>query len=87
MGEKKTSTPLTIKHIERSGYESIQCCASVTYHPKNTNADRKGAAELIAFGCSMRGGPTDEHGVCRYGTGRVFVMNENGATVAMYDFD
>jgi hypothetical protein len=71
---------LTIKHVEELGHESIQAARSVSYDPA-------GGGTLIAFGCEPNGGAVDADGVCRYGDGRVYVMNENGATVGTYNLD
>lgn len=80
---------LTIKHVEHGGHEGLQQCTSISYTPKNGGHpdDRNPRAQLIAFGCTAKGGAVDEHGVCRYGDGMVYVMNETGATVGKYDLD
>ena len=77
---------LTIKHVEKNGHESVQQCHSVSFTPKeaahpDTNEPRD---ELVAFGCTGIGGAVDEHGVCHYGSGTVYVMNDAGATVGKY---
>jgi hypothetical protein len=33
---------------------------------------------------ALVGGAVDEHGVCRYGAGHVYVMNDAGSTVGKY---
>jgi hypothetical protein len=75
---------LTIKHIETGGYESMQQAHSVSFHPNGIDGDEVKTPTLIAYGCTAKGGATDEHGVCRYGTGDVFVMNDAGSTVGKY---
>ena len=80
---------LTIKHVERSGHESIIQAHSVSYKPKghapggDTPAE---SATLEAFGCTGDGGPVSD-GWCCYGNGKVFVMNDAGSTVGNYDLD
>lgn len=73
---------LTIKHVEKSGHEGIQMAhgVSVSKGPNNTKA-------VEAFGCTGIGGAVDESGHCTYGTGKVYVMNDAGATVGFYDLD
>lgn len=73
---------LTIKHIEKSGHESVQQARDVAFQPGDKDAEMK----LTAFGCTAHGGAVDDSGVCLYATGRIFVMNDAGATVASYDF-
>lgn len=80
---------LTIRHVEKSGHESIQQANNVSFTPKKAShpEDRDPRDELIAFGCTGIGGAVDEFGVCRYGSGKVYVMNDAGATVGNYSFD
>lgn len=80
---------LTVKHIEASGYENIQQAHSVSFYPKKVSMEgtENPRDEFIAFGCTAVGGATDEHGVCRYGSGRVYVMNDAGSTIAKYDLN
>jgi hypothetical protein len=77
---------LTIKHVEKSGYESIQQAHSVSFTPaKLAHPDKVDPKdELIAFGCTGKGGAVDSDGVCRYGDGTVYVMNDAGSTVGKY---
>lgn len=77
---------LTVKMIERNGHEQIQECASVAFTPARASHpdDNKPHDELVAFGCTGKGGAVDEHGVCRYTGGMIYVMNEKGATIAQY---
>lgn len=73
---------LTIKHVEKSGHESIQQAHNVSFDP----GDQAQETTLFAYGCTAKGGAVDDDGVCRYGTGVVYVMNDAGATVGKYDF-
>lgn len=75
---------LTIKHIERNGYESMQQAHSVSFHPNGVESDDEKKPALIAYGCTAKDGAVDEHGVCRYGNGTVYVMNDAGSTVGRY---
>lgn len=76
---------LTIKHVEKSGFESIQMAHSV-WTEDDQNADAKRQI-LVASGCTALGGATGADGICRYGSGTVYVMNDAGATVGKYHFD
>jgi hypothetical protein len=80
---------LTIKHIEKSGHQSLQQAHCVSFTPRGAAHpdDKNPRDEFIAFGCTATGGAVDEHGVCRYGAGTVYVMNDAGATVAKYHLD
>lgn len=77
---------LTLKHIETSGHESIQQARSVDFTPARASHpdDTSPHDQLIAFGCTAIGGAVDADGVCRYGDGIVYVMNDHGSTVAQY---
>lgn len=79
---------LTIKHVEKSGHESIQQAHSISYHPKGVDGrEPKDKPCLEAFGCTGIGGPVDEHGWCCYANGIVYIMNDSGSTVGKYDLD
>jgi len=73
---------LTIKHVEPGGHESIQEARSVSVISIGTPEGQE--YELTAFGCVPNGGAVDIHGVCRYGDGVVYVMNDHGSTVGHY---
>lgn len=78
---------LTIKHVEASGYESIRQAHSVSYKPKGyaPGGDTPtGNAKLEVFGCTGDGGPVSD-GWCCYADGKVYVMNDAGSTVGVYD--
>lgn len=69
---------LTIKHIEEDGHESVSTAREVSFTP---------GEGLRAFGCP---GPDEggrAAGVENYANGRVYVMNESGQTVAVYNLD
>lgn len=72
---------LTIKHVEKSGHESIQQAHNVCFNP----GDGKVITSVEAFGCTGRGGAVDADGHCSYVDGKVYVMNDAGATVGNYD--
>lgn len=74
---------LTIKHVEACGRESVLQAHSISFVPKG--ADDKGQ-RVEAFGCTGDGGPVTG-GWCSYGNGKVYVMNDAGATVGNYDLD
>lgn len=77
-----TAGPLTVRHLEPSGHESITQAISVSYQPGNNTPERGDEKPLlIAFGVPDSMG----EGHCNYGSGTVYVMNEAGATVAKYD--
>ena len=68
---------LTINHIEVDGHEGIHLARQVSY----------AIGQLTAFGCPGPDEGARRDGVVNYGTGRVYVMNENGKTVAAYDLE
>jgi len=74
-----TAGPLTVKHIESNGFESIVQSTHVNFIP----GDTQNPTELIAFGVAQ---PVSD-GCNRYRNGIVYVMNEAGATVAKYEID
>lgn len=73
----------TIRHIEPdSGHESLTSCESVDYDSGDTiSTQHPGIRGICAIGGGFRDQP-DTGG--QYQTGDVFVMNEAGATVAVY---
>lgn len=81
---------LIVKHVEKSGYESVRPCRTVSFFPPgdaNLDDSFKAKGMLMAYGCDPESkGPVDEDGNCRYGGGRVFVMSVEGRTVSNYDF-
>jgi hypothetical protein len=68
---------LTLKHVEPDGHEGIQTARELSF-----NESQK---QLTAFGCPGPDEGARRDGVVNYGTGRVYVMNDNGKTVAVYD--
>jgi hypothetical protein len=76
---------LTVKHIEKNGYESLTPAKVVTFTPaKSAHPDANNPHdEVIAFGVPM---PVSD-GCNRYGNGMIYVMNEAGSTVARYNLD
>jgi hypothetical protein len=77
---------LTIKHIEKSGHESIQMARSVSYNPNGMEGHEPRTPTLEAHGCTGDGGAVS-NGWCCYGDGKVYVMNDAGRTVGNYDLD
>lgn len=75
-----TAGPLTIKHIENDGHESIAQAVSINYHPGRTGHDGE-RPSLIAFGVpDAVSGPANNV----YDSGVIYVMNESGSTVGRY---
>lgn len=75
-----TAGTLTVKHVEKSGREGLALATSVEFVPANCgNSDRQ-HDQVIAYGVAD---PVSD-GCTRYADGVVYVMNENGATVAKY---
>jgi hypothetical protein len=68
----------SIKHVEDNGYESVMSAVSVSFNPE-TN-------ELIGYGSPGPDEGARKDGVVRYSSGHAFVMNEQGKTVAVYNF-
>jgi hypothetical protein len=77
---------LTLRHVEASGHESVRAAVEVGYQPKNANGAAVPKA-LFAYGCPGPDSGAQHGGVVEYGNGRVFVMNDAGETVALYDLD
>ena len=77
---------LTVKHVERSGHESVTTAASAYYDPAVGQNNEYPKGQVVAFGSPNDGGATHE-GVTRFGGGKVFIMNDHGSTVANYDLD
>lgn len=75
-----TAGPLTVKHIEENGHESIMQAISISFDP---STDVMGPS-LTAYGVPLRPGETDEGGCAHYAGGVVYVMNEAGSTVGRY---
>ena len=70
---------LTIKHIEMDGHESVMSAVSVSF-----NAEKN---ELTGFGSPGPDEGSRKDGVIVYGSGHIYVMNENGKTVAAYNLE
>ena len=71
---------LTVKHIENDGNESIVQCEKVTFIPHEKEKPF-GLDQVVAW-------DTDRNvkdGNHTYTSGRIFVMNDQGATVAKYE--
>lgn len=79
---------LIVRHIERSGHESVTPCRQTGFDPAVGRNQEWPRGQLLAYGCDPKlGGAIDKDGVCRYGSGQVFVMSVEGRTVAKYDLD
>lgn len=66
---------LTIRHIEVSGHEEIMTTPRVSYHPRTPEMTRE-----CVFWETVSGQTIEMD------SGTVYVMNENGKTVAVYRF-
>ncbi len=66
---------LTVRHIEESGAEDVLETEHVTFCPKQPEMTRECVFVETKNGSSRE-----------INTGQVFVMNENGKTVAIYRF-
>lgn len=79
---------LTVKHIEACGLESIVQCAKVSFLPKykpedkSLGNDTQNALDQVVAWDTDRNVNEGNH---RYTSGRIYVMNDAGATVAKYD--
>jgi hypothetical protein len=69
---------LTVKHVETDGHESVVSATNVDSFEKNG----KTRALVRVFGVSHF-----PAGVGEYQNGVIYVMNENGKTVAKYNLD
>lgn len=74
---------LTVKHVEKSGYESINLAEVVTFDPAVGSNNEWPKGQVVAFGVKQ---PMSD-GYNRYGNGIVYVMNDQGSTVAKYNLD
>jgi hypothetical protein len=77
---------LTIKHVDRSGHESIRMAHSVAYNPDGMEGHEPRKPIVEAYGCTGDGGPVSD-GWCCYADGKVYVMNDAGSTVGNYDLN
>ena len=68
----------TIKHIEKSGRESLETAESVSFEPAG---EERRYDSVVALGgtCKVSGDYN------RYASGKVYVMNDAGKTVSAYD--
>ena len=69
----------SIRHVEKNGYESISPARSVSLDP--ASKENRNRPALLAY---------DEKGECHdagFGDGIVYVMNENGKTIGVYNLD
>ena len=70
---------LTIRHIETNGYESIETCLRLWREPEDREAKDpdfdRGAMVADLGGGLLR----------TFSSGTLFVMNDNGKTVAKYE--
>lgn len=78
---------LTVKHIEKSGHQGIRSCRDVVFDPAIGQNKEYPNGQVVAFGVPADEGVVGPDGVCRFGSGHVYVMNEHGATVAKYILD
>jgi len=67
----------SIKHVESDGHESMMAAVSTSFDPAKI--------ELTAYGSPGPDEGARKDGVVRYASGKVWVMNEQGKTVAVYD--
>lgn len=78
-----TAGPLTVKHIEE-GRQSIIQALDIEFEAHvaaSDNADGYEGPQVSAYGTPR------EKTLQYFRSGRVYVMNEAGATVGMYDLD
>ena len=73
---------LTIKHVERGGFECVTSAAVVEFIPAALAepSDLTPHDEVIAFGVPQ---PVSD-GCNRYQDGTIYVMNDHGSTIATY---
>jgi len=75
----------TLRHIEDNQHESIRQAKWVSYDPGHGNSSS--GERCLHYGNAQMDvdrEPTVDEG--RFASGTVYVMNENGKTVAKYDF-
>lgn len=69
---------LTVKHQEDNGYEGVYSAESIAFSPATK------AEFAILFVCVTKTPNTNYDGIARISSGIVYVMNEQGKTVAVY---
>jgi hypothetical protein len=67
---------LTINHIEANGHQSIRQAKWVSYDPDT---------KQLTAGNAIMDVKTEEQHHDTFANGRIYVMNENGKTVATYN--
>lgn len=72
----------TIKWKHENGSEALWQGSHINYTPAKENMQTPGKAAL-----SFELGPETGHSTCMLDSGSVYVMNEQGKTVADYHFD
>lgn len=72
---------LTVKHVESNGYQSVTLAEMVTFDPAIGQNNEYPNGQVIAWGVKQ---PISD-GCNRYGDGLIYVMNDQGSTVAKYD--
>ena len=74
---------LTVRHVEKDGHEGVTEASSVHFDPAIGANREYPNGQVVAFG-------VPEHvadGCNRYANGVIYVMNENGSTVARFNLD
>lgn len=72
---------LTIKHVEKSGHESLTPAETVCFDPAIGEHGEYPNGQVCAFGVPH---PVSD-GCDRYSSGIIYVMNDAGRTVSKYD--
>lgn len=74
----------TIRHKELGGHEGIHGGIEwINYNPEARELSVGGKSVVSPGECKSNG----DYGYAKFGNGTVYVMNENGKTVAVYDLD
>ena len=76
---------LTVKHVEKDGHESLVPCTSAQFYPAVVGDDAT-RPKVEVFGSPADGGAFYD-GHATYSNGKIYVMNDHGATVGNYDLD
>lgn len=82
---------LTVKHIEEKNgitiHESVVLAVSISYFPEGEDVGQPAPTPPFVRAFGVVGGGVNGDGENSYANGRIYVMNDNGKTIANYDLD
>jgi hypothetical protein len=82
---------LTVKHIESKNgvdiYESVVLAQSVSFFPEGEDVGQPDRTPPFVRAFGVADGGSNGEGIANYTSGRIYVMNDSGATVSTYYLD